>query len=170
MCTNMACHTEHYMEGRQYPLEIHFVHMNTKYSALGDAAGNKDGLLVVGQMFQVGTSESASLTAMGAMMATGGDVSVTPTDMMKNEDGFYAYAGSLTTPGPAQVRHHTAAAGCRDARQQWSLRAGLATRPRAERSWTSPRHRRLPRRGKAAGGWRRWQPRPARRPRYHRRH
>ena len=38
MCTNMACHTEHYMEGRQYPLEIHFVHMNTKYSALGDAA------------------------------------------------------------------------------------------------------------------------------------
>ena len=99
MCTNTACHTEHYLEGRQYPLEIHFVHMNTKYSALGDAAGNKDGLLVVGQMFQVGTSESASLTAMGAMMATGGDVSVTPTDMMKNEDGFYAYAGSLTTPG-----------------------------------------------------------------------
>ena len=99
MCTNMACHTEHYMEGRQYPLEIHFVHMNTKYSALGDAAGNKDGLLVVGQMFQVGTSESASLTAMAAMMATGGDVSVTPTDMMRNEDGFYAYAGSLTTPG-----------------------------------------------------------------------
>jgi carbonic anhydrase len=85
--------------GQAVSLEIHFVHMNTKYSALGDAAGNKDGLLVVGQMFQVGTSESASLTAMAAMMATGGDVSVTPTDMMKNEDGFYAYAGSLTTPG-----------------------------------------------------------------------
>ena len=54
--------SEHYLEGRQYPLEIHFVHVNNKYENISVAleSGNKDALLVVGQMFKVDENATES--------------------------------------------------------------------------------------------------------------
>ena len=58
------------MEGRQYPLEIHFVHVNSKYADITAAleSGNSDALLVVGQMFKVGETESDALKEMSSHM------------------------------------------------------------------------------------------------------
>jgi hypothetical protein len=97
--------SEHYIEGEQYPLELHFVHVNTAYSN-GDinaalASGKPDALLVVGQMFKVGASQSPSMDAIAAGIVSG-DVatarSIVATDLMDTSDGYYTYAGSLTTP------------------------------------------------------------------------
>ena len=64
--------SEHYLEGRQYPLEIHFVHVNNKYENISVAleSGNSDALLVVGQVFDVGAAngESEALKDMASRM------------------------------------------------------------------------------------------------------
>jgi len=97
--------SEHYLEGEQYPLELHFVHVNTKYNN-GDinaalASGSPDALLVVGQMFKVGASQSSSMDEIAAGIASG-DVavarSIVASDLMDTGDGYYTYPGSLTTP------------------------------------------------------------------------
>ena len=97
--------SEHYIEGEQYPLELHLVHVNMEYNN-GDmnaalASGNPDALLVVGQMFKVGASQSSSMDAIAAGIA-GGDVararSIVATDLIDTSDGYYTYPGSLTTP------------------------------------------------------------------------
>lgn len=97
--------SEHYVEGEQYPLELHFVHVNTAYND-GDidaalASGKPDALLVVGQMFKVGASQSATMDKIAAGIR-GGEVatarSIVMSDLMDTSDGYYTYAGSLTTP------------------------------------------------------------------------
>jgi len=113
--------SEHYIEGQQYPLELHFVHVNKKYvTADGDAdigaalaSSDTDALLVIGQMFDVGTTgfiEPAAFTAMTADTVwgkssvpttspdTGIKISMKLSELMDTSDGFYTYAGSLTTP------------------------------------------------------------------------
>ena len=40
--------SEHTVDGGKYPLEVHFVHGNTKYKADGSYTDHEDGLLVVG--------------------------------------------------------------------------------------------------------------------------
>lgn len=107
LCRGRSNHegSEHYVEGEQYPLELHLVHINTDYNN-GDldaalASGKPDALLVVGQMFKVGASQSSSMDEIAAGIA-GGDVeaarSIVATDLMDTRDGYYTYAGSLTTP------------------------------------------------------------------------
>eukprot|EP00961_Rhodomonas_salina_P000819 11726-Rhodomonas_salina.1 len=61
--------SEHYIEGVQHPLEIHFVHVNSKYADLTAAlaSGNTDALLVVGQMFTVEDAVSAHSTETHAV-------------------------------------------------------------------------------------------------------
>ena len=97
--------SEHYLEGEQYPLELHFVHVNTAYNG-GDinaalASGNPDALLVVGQMFKVGATQTTSMDTIAAGI-TGGDVaqprSIVASDLMDTSEGYYTYPGSLTTP------------------------------------------------------------------------
>jgi carbonic anhydrase len=93
------------MEGVQYPLEIHFVHVNMLYnngninSAL--ASGSPDALLVVGQMFAVGVQQSSAMDTI-AQGILAGDVSkdrpLVLADLMDTTHGYYTYPGSLTTP------------------------------------------------------------------------
>jgi len=103
--------SEHYIQGVQYPLEAHFVHFNSKYPTISDAvsSGNSDALLVVGQMYTLGSSESAALTTIGneASRATtdgvamNGDVNF--AQLVNDKASFYSYAGGLTTPGCNEV-------------------------------------------------------------------
>jgi carbonic anhydrase len=81
------------------------VHVNTKYNN-GDinaalASGSPDALLVVGQMFKVGASQSSSMDEIAAGIASS-DVavarSIVASDLMDTRDGYYTYPGSLTTP------------------------------------------------------------------------
>ena len=96
--------SEHYIEGVQHPLEVHFVHVNSKYTDITAAlaSGNEDALLVVGQFFKVSDAEpmSATLTeinsklaGVGAMAAGTIDLSIAPYGLVDQSDGFYTYAG-----------------------------------------------------------------------------
>ena len=68
--------SEHYIEGKRYPLEIHFVHVNSKYADMDAAlkSDQEDGILVVGQMFQLGDyrAEPPALTEIGNKVVGGG--------------------------------------------------------------------------------------------------
>ena len=95
--------SEHYLEGAQYPLEIHFVHVNLKYGnlAVALASGQSDALLVVGQMFAVGTRQSATMDTIVDGIVAGDfekERSLVMSDLMDSSHGYYTYPGSLTTP------------------------------------------------------------------------
>uniref|UniRef100_A0A6U2HBL5 Carbonic anhydrase n=1 Tax=Hemiselmis andersenii TaxID=464988 RepID=A0A6U2HBL5_HEMAN len=104
--------SEHYMENFQYPLEIHFVHYNSKYADVTAAvtSGNSDALMVIGQMFKLQDDstigeEPESLTKLGNAIDAARrqgkenvDLSITPAELLDTTGGFYTYAGSLTTP------------------------------------------------------------------------
>ena len=101
--------SEHYIEGVQHPLEVHFVHVNTKYADITAAlrSGNEDALLVVGQFFKVSdaapmsatlTEINSKLAGVGALAAGTVQLSIAPYGLIDQSDGFYTYAGSLTTP------------------------------------------------------------------------
>ena len=100
--------SEHYLHGKAYPMEGHFVHYNSAYgNSVAEAAskGHKDALLVVGIFFDIGETEAEALTtiaseAVGAKF-DGYDMK-SPVDLSTIFDGtgsYYSYAGGLTTPG-----------------------------------------------------------------------
>ena len=97
--------SEHYIEGVQHPLEVHFVHYNSKYDGLTEAlgSGKNDALLVVGQFFKVDDLDSATMGAemtklSSALSAKDKSVDMAPYGLIDQTEGFYTYAGSLTTP------------------------------------------------------------------------
>jgi carbonic anhydrase len=112
--------SEHYLLNRPYTMEGHFVHYNAKYAdvAAAVASGNKDALLVVGVMFQVGatatggtlvadiassiaaitTTEEVPLTTAKGSFAELAARSGIASSCDPNCANFFAYPGSLTTP------------------------------------------------------------------------
>mmetsp|Transcript_14332 Transcript_14332/g.22824 ORF Transcript_14332/g.22824 Transcript_14332/m.22824 type:complete len:280 (-) Transcript_14332:41-880(-) len=103
--------SEHYIHGRQYALEIHFVHYNAKYSGFNQAvaSGNTDAVLAISQLFSVGLNESRAMSTISETLSlqrqyspvgtSGIHVEVSAAQLVDLDQGFYAYAGSLTTPG-----------------------------------------------------------------------
>ena len=53
--------SEHTVNGAWYPLEMHLVHYNSKYSDIGEAVGHEDGLAVIGIFFEVASSDNVYL-------------------------------------------------------------------------------------------------------------
>ena len=53
--------SEHLVEGRAFPLELHLVHYNSKYSELGEAVRHDDGLAVVGVLHHLSAEDNPSL-------------------------------------------------------------------------------------------------------------
>lgn len=45
--------SDHTVDGKIYPVEMHLVHMNSKYKSIGDAVRNRDGLAVLGVFMEV---------------------------------------------------------------------------------------------------------------------
>ena len=97
---------EHYIEGKQYPLELQLVHINSKYSSVAEAAGKKDGILVLAQMFEINSKQVES-TSLKNIAAAGSTASVKVSELINLRQlktgtteglGFYAYAGSFTVP------------------------------------------------------------------------
>jgi len=98
--------SEHHIEGRQPPLEAHFVHMSDEYETLGDAlaSGKRDALLVVGQFYEVFSSESPALKTIADGL---GEMKNTPKKLLKASQ-LIDTTGALPTfspLAPAPPRH-----------------------------------------------------------------
>lgn len=107
--------SEHFLLNRQYPLEAHFVHYNTAYgnsltSAItsGSSQNKKDILLVVGVMFEVGTSDVDFMKTMAdalpdliSVPANLGNVNL--AQVFNGVGHYFSYRGSLTTPGCNEI-------------------------------------------------------------------
>ena len=51
--------SEHNINGKAFPLEMHMVHFNQAYGTFSDAADQKDGLAVIGFLFKLGRPSDA---------------------------------------------------------------------------------------------------------------
>lgn len=84
--------SEHQVDGKSFPLEIHFVHKHPKTGSLG----------VLGVFVTPGADHAAfgKLAAAFPLKAgTGASVSdLNPADFLPAKLGYWAYEGSLTTP------------------------------------------------------------------------
>lgn len=99
--------SEHLVDGRSYPAELHIVHYNVDlFKSIGDAVKSEYGLAVLGMFVKVG-KEHAGLKKMTDLLdkvrvegsktdlPNGLDIStLLPSDITR----YWTYAGSLTTP------------------------------------------------------------------------
>ncbi|KAM5191689.1 carbonic anhydrase 15-like [Mantella aurantiaca] len=106
--------SEHTVDGKQFPLELHIVHMNAKYSSITEAKKDPQGLAVLGILITVGESDNPNYTplvsAMKNVSLEGDYVLLTPTfplaSLLPTHDklsSYYRYQGSLTTPDCSQA-------------------------------------------------------------------
>lgn len=84
--------SEHTLDGKRYPLEIHFVNRNA------DGA-----LAVVGVFVTEGAANPALASLLAALPSQAGEAGVTrpgvyPVLLLPEDRHYFAYAGSLTTP------------------------------------------------------------------------
>ncbi|KAK2172674.1 hypothetical protein NP493_943g00010 [Ridgeia piscesae] len=103
--------SEHTINSQQYPLEMHMVHMSTKYDDIHDALTEDKSLTVITVMFEVGTEENKhfkTLTDGLKKVKHNGENETLTTFAIKpmmpsNLADYYTYAGSLTTPPCSEV-------------------------------------------------------------------
>lgn len=109
--------SEHTIEGKHAPLEMHMVMYNSKYGSLGNSLNKKDGVLVVAQMFteyvgHASCSDSSWVDTLFRKYApkvklAGAKVPGPkrfPLDtFLSPTGGYYAYKGSFTTPNCNRV-------------------------------------------------------------------
>lgn len=84
--------SEHLINGKTYPMEVHFVHAN--------AAG---GLAVVGALMETGKANAVLNKIVTTMPAKEGpavkaDAAINPNGLLPAKRTYYRYSGSLTTP------------------------------------------------------------------------
>lgn len=88
--------SEHTVNGKQYPLEVHFVHQA------------QDGSLgVLGVFFKQGAENPTLAQIWGAAPSVigqiAGETMIDPANLLPQDKGFYRYEGSLTTPPCSEV-------------------------------------------------------------------
>ncbi|XP_059094225.1 carbonic anhydrase 2-like [Tigriopus californicus] len=99
--------SEHALNGKFFPAEVHFVHYNKKYNSLAEAAGKSDGLAVVGIFIEV---EEAKSVIFQPIVEAVRDIRTPNTEVLVtlnleemlgnvNLEKYTTYKGSLTTPG-----------------------------------------------------------------------
>lgn len=104
--------SEHQINGKPYPAELHIIHHNIRYSDLHSSVEKKDGLLVWGHLIQVG-EESQQNSGLDFIIRqikniefAGTNVTI-PVDIPMSwilsshlqYNKYFTYKGSLTTPG-----------------------------------------------------------------------
>jgi len=117
--------SEHTIDGKEFPMELHMVHINSKYvDAQGNLDGgyatNGDGLAVLGFMFELNSTDFAGLNNITSGIASlvsnhasrkrsaGGHteniaLELAPFLQTVMSGGYFTYSGSLTTPGCNEV-------------------------------------------------------------------
>lgn len=101
--------SEHTIDGEQYPMELHIVHMKQKYSSLGDALSDPTGVAVLGFFYEESISNNRKyepvINALRSIKETGANTTLGPISLdqlilpPQNLTNYYRYTGSLTTPG-----------------------------------------------------------------------
>ena len=103
--------SEHLVGGHAFPMELHLVHYNSKYSSLGEAAAHPDGLAVVGVLHRLSAEDNPSLQplveAAESVSASGQKTElakgISVKSLLPPPNVFYRYSGSLTTPSCNEV-------------------------------------------------------------------
>ncbi|KAM4833367.1 carbonic anhydrase 7 isoform 1-T1 [Thomomys bottae] len=97
--------SEHTVDGKSFPSELHLVHWNAKkYSTFGEAASAPDGLAVVGVFLETGDEHPSMnrLTDALYMVRFKGTKAqfscFNPKSLLPVSRQFWTYPGSLTTP------------------------------------------------------------------------
>lgn len=99
--------SEHLLDGKAFPAELHLVHWNTDlFSSFGEAASSKNGLAVLGAFVQIG-GESAGLKTITDLIPQVQNIGdkqdlKVPFNLSSllpsNTNDYWTYSGSLTTP------------------------------------------------------------------------
>ncbi|XP_066502762.1 carbonic anhydrase IV c [Hoplias malabaricus] len=100
--------SEHTVDGEQYPMEVHIVHIKERYNTLKEAMNDPMGVAALGFFFEVSPVENHKfnkvIEALGRVRYNGNRTVITGfqlTNMLtllENFSSYYRYAGSLTTP------------------------------------------------------------------------
>eukprot|EP00112_Aurelia_sp_Birch-Aquarium-sp1_P001461 Seg1158.4 transcript_id=Seg1158.4/GoldUCD/mRNA.D3Y31 product="Carbonic anhydrase 2" protein_id=Seg1158.4/GoldUCD/D3Y31 len=97
--------SEHTVNGKQFSAEMHFVHINTKYSSPEEAVKHQDGLLVLGTFIKVGGRNrhlARMFKKIDDIEEEGAQKVLRRLSLRKilpsNIQDFFHYDGSLTTP------------------------------------------------------------------------
>ncbi|XP_039744459.1 carbonic anhydrase 7 [Pteropus medius] len=97
--------SEHTVDGKSFPSELHLVHWNAKkYSTFGEAASAPDGLAVVGVFLETGDEHPSMNRLTDALyMVRFKDTKAqfncfNPKCLLPASRHFWTYPGSLTTP------------------------------------------------------------------------
>ncbi|XP_032328132.1 carbonic anhydrase 15 [Camelus ferus] len=101
--------SEHSLDGQHRPMEMHVVHMSTRYLSTGEARGHPDGLAVLAVLLVKQDSDNANFSALvwglRNMSAPGASMKLASTfplaSLLPGTSGLsrsYRYQGSLTMP------------------------------------------------------------------------
>ncbi|XP_028840687.1 carbonic anhydrase 4a [Denticeps clupeoides] len=102
--------SEHTIDGEQYPMELHIVHMKQKFSSLSEALQDPTGVAVLGFFYEVSKLPNnkygqlikilESVPTKNASATFSSPLSLNQLiPREQNLTGYYRYEGSLTTPG-----------------------------------------------------------------------
>ncbi|XP_030009063.1 carbonic anhydrase 4a [Sphaeramia orbicularis] len=101
--------SEHTIDGEQYPMELHIVHMKHHYTDLTTALSDPEGVAVLGFFYERSNSANRKyepiINALRSIKTTNGNTSLPPVSLaqlipaQQNLTSYYRYKGSLTTPG-----------------------------------------------------------------------
>lgn len=103
--------SEHTLDGRAFPMEMHVVTYNGKYPDISTAVRHEDGLAVLGFFFQVSPTDNPAFTPITDALAaiqnvgsfrrleSGPLAGLLPADLSL----YYRYQGGLTTPPCSEI-------------------------------------------------------------------
>ncbi|XP_065561193.1 carbonic anhydrase 7-like [Artemia franciscana] len=108
--------SEHTIDGVglfRYPVEVHLVHRNTKYTSVEEALAHRDGLTVIGVLFEISAEDNPDLeefySIFSSITKAKSKIKLTDPSTVLNDflpgdsSRFYRYRGSLTTPPFSEV-------------------------------------------------------------------
>ncbi|XP_053341807.1 carbonic anhydrase 4a [Clarias gariepinus] len=101
--------SEHTIDGEQYPMELHIVHMKERFKTLEDALKERHGVAVLGFFYEESKSENKKynklIQALEEVQNANENTTVSGISLNnlilseENMTRYYRYDGSLTTPG-----------------------------------------------------------------------
>ncbi|XP_073717294.1 carbonic anhydrase 4-like isoform X1 [Misgurnus anguillicaudatus] len=105
--------SEHTIDGEQYPMELHIVHIKQRYNKIEDALKDPSDIAVLGFFYEVSNSANKGydqlIDALKKIQNTNGNMTlrkISLSQFILSEEkmtNYYRYDGSLTTPGCNEV-------------------------------------------------------------------